>query len=174
MSTQASVNKILQLGYEFRPSGTYQFTTTHEYDELYRRYLARRADFNLPAMPEMTHPDALPVDISMDDIEGDVVAGLAGAIHNNVLLIDLVWVDCEIDENGIDRRLIQMAEEVAIKRDAHVSRVRVGTTQAVAFYIELGYEITGTVQNVPKNVVNLFGSPQPAGLSLYWLAKDLD
>lgn len=173
MSAEPSMNKILQLGYEFQPSGTYQFTTTYEHDEVYRRYLARRAGFNLSPLPETMHPDALPVDISMDDIEGDVVAGIAAVIHNNVLLIDMLWVNDAIEENGIDRRLVQMAEEVAIERDAHVARVRVGDMSEVAFYVDLGYVLTGTVQNVPKNVVNLFNPTQSAGLSLYWLAKDL-
>lgn len=173
MSAKASINKILQLGYEFQPSGTYQFTTTHEYDALYRQYLVRRAEFSLSALPEMTHPDALPVDISMDDIEGDVVAGISAVIHNNILLIDMLWVNDAIDENGIDRRLVQMAEEVAIERDAHKARVRVGDMREVAFYVDLGYVLTGTVQHVPKNVVNLFSPPQSTGTSLYWLAKDL-
>ncbi len=161
-------NKILKLGYEYRDSGTYQFTTTHETDIFFRKYLARRIGDVLPAL-ENHSPDAFPVDISMDDVEGDVMAGLSAVIYQDVLVIDMLWVEDDLQNEGIGKRLVQMSEDLARSRGSFRSRVR--TTNCVAFFVEMGYAITGTVQDVPKNVVNLFDTGATRK-SVYWLTKD--
>ena len=161
-------NKILQLGYEYRDSGTYQFNVTSEEDVFFRKYLARRIGDVLPLLEEH-NPDAFPVDISMDDVEGDVMAGISAVIFQDVLVIDMLWVQEKLRHEGIGRRLVQMAEDVARKRGSIRARVR--TTNIVPFFVDLGYSITGTVQDVPKNVVSLFETGA-IRRSVYWLTKE--
>lgn len=162
-------NKILQLGLEYRNSGTYQFNITDETDIYYRKYLARRIGDVLPVL-ENHSADAYPVDISLDDIDGDVFAGISAVIHQDILVIDMLWVEESLRGDGIGKRLVQMAEDIARERGSHRARVR--TSNCVAFFVGLGYDITGMVQDVPKNVVSLFGT-QPAQHAVYWLTKDL-
>ena len=162
-------HKILQLGYEYRTTGTYQFTVTDEQDVMFRKYMARRIGEDALPTLENHSTDAFPLDISMDDIEGDVAAGISGVIHQDVLIIDMLWVEDDLRGDGIGTRLVQMAEDIARKRGSICARVRV--TDCVPFFVGLGYKITGTVQDVPKNVVSLFGNA-PSRRAVYWLTKE--
>ena len=158
-------SNVIQIGYEYKYSGTYQFVTTHEPDVNYRLYLARRMGEAMPFSPEAHSPDAFPVDISLDDVEGDVVAGLSAVIHQDVLIVDMIWVSDELQGQGIGKRLIQMAEELAEQRGCYRSRVRASSN--LAFFVNLDYAITGTVQLVPKN-----GTKQP-NPCVCWMKKEL-
>lgn len=158
---------IIPIGYEYNYSGTYQFTTTREPDEDYRKYLARRLSDVKPFAPEFHSYEAYPVDISMDDVEGDVVAGISAVIDRDVLVIDMLWVDKPLRGQGIGRRLVQMAEAIAVERGCYRARVR--ATSAVAFYVDMGYTITGTLQEVPRTGETVL----PAQWAVYWLCKAL-
>ena len=162
---------IIPIGYEYQYSGTYQFTTTHEPDDDYRKYLARRLRDVKPFDPEVHSDEAYPIDISMDDVEGDVVAGISAVIDRDVLIIDMLWVDAALRGQGIGRRLVQMAEVIAQERGCYRARVR--ATDAVAFFTDMDYAITGMIQEVPVN-----GAALPGALllqrAIYWLCKGLN
>ena len=162
---------IIPIGYEYKYSGTYQFTTTHEIDEDYRKYLARKLREVMPVMPEDHSPDVFPVDISMDDVEGDVIAGISAVIHCDVLIIDLLWVDEPLRSEGIGRRLVQMVETIARERGCYRARIR--ATTGMAFFVEMGYSITGMLQEVPVKQVSRPAAAGQPGLAVYWLCKDL-
>ena len=159
---------IIPIGYEYKYSGTYQFTTTQDPDEDYRSYLARRLSDAKPFAPESHSYEAYPVDISMDDVEGDVVAGISAVIERDVLVIDMLWVDGPLRGQGVGRRLVQMAEEIAVERGCYKARVR--ATSAVAFFVDMDYAITGTIQEVPRNGAAM----RPAQRAVYWLYKALN
>ena len=153
---------ILSIGYEYNYSGVYQFTTTREPDEDYRKYLARKLRDVLPVAPENHTSESFPVDISMDDVEGDVVAGISAVIDREVLVIDLLWVDEPLRDQGVGRRLTQMAEDVA--------RARV--TAGIPFFVGQGYAITGTIQELPSPQAIRAG--KVTGQAVYWLSKELE
>jgi GNAT superfamily N-acetyltransferase len=159
---------IIPIGYEYKYSGTYQFTATHEPDADYRCYLARRLRDVKPFAPETHSCEAYPVDISMDDVDGDVAAGISAVIDRDVLIIDMLWVDEAMRGQGIGRRLVQMVEDIAIERDCY--RVRVRATDAVAFFVDQGYAITGTIQAVPS--AQEMEDGKIVGQAVYWLVKD--
>ncbi len=149
-----------------RYSGTYEFNATSEPDADYRKYLARRLGDAIP-LGVGKHPgDALPLDISLDDMDGDVVAGISAVTVRGVLSMDYLWVDAPMRDQGIGRRLVQMAEEEARARFCNQARIAV-TQTSVAFFTGLGYTITGVVQQLTLD------RSGPARQSIYWLSKEL-
>lgn len=156
--------KILQLAhYAQQYSGSYEFTITHEPDEDFRKYLSRRMAEMIPPTIEQHPPAAQPLDISLDDLEGDVVAGLSAVTHGATLAVDMLWVGEPLRGQGIGARLMQMAEELARERGCRIARVSV--TGSVAFFVGRGYELSGTVQQVDFHA----GSSK----AVYWLTKEL-
>ena len=140
-------NNILYLvDPERSESGNYAFTITTEPDADYYKYLARKLRGHLPAVPERRPADARPMDISLDDIEGDVMGGLAAVMARGTLHIDMLWVDDSLRRYGLGRRLVQMAEELAAERGCR--RVRVRLTDGVAFFMGLDYTVTGEVRDI--------------------------
>lgn len=157
-------NKILQLAhYRQSYSGSYEFTITHEPDEDYRRYLARQIADTLPPVVKQHPADARPLDISLDDLEGDVVAGVSAVTYGSTLAIDMLWVGQPLRGQGIGGRLLQMVEEIARERGCEIARVSV--TGGLPYFIDHGYELSGTVQQVDFRA----GSSR----AVYWLAKTL-
>jgi GNAT superfamily N-acetyltransferase len=149
-----------------RYSGTYEFNTTNEPDPDYRKYLSRRIGAALPAGTGQHPADAQPLDISLDDVEGDVVAGASAVTYRGVLALDMLWVDEPMRDQGIGRRLVQMVEEAARGRFCTQARVAV-TPASVAFFVGMGYTISGVVQQLTLD------RSGPAHQSVYWLNKEL-
>lgn len=157
-------NKILQLAQHLPSySGSYEFTVTDTLDADFRKYLSRKLRDLLPPVVEQHPADAQPLDISLDDIEGDVVAGISAVTCRTTLSIDLLWVDEPLRNTGIGRRLMQMTEELGRERGCRQARIMV--TGGVAFFVGQGYALSGTVQQVDFKA----GTTK----AVYWLTKDL-
>jgi GNAT superfamily N-acetyltransferase len=136
------------------------FNVTEELDEDYLKYLRRRigADRRFDSLFRAEQPSAR-LDISLDDDEGDVVAGIAAQTDGELLHIDLLWVEREMRGNGWGGRLVAMAEDIAVQRGC--SQARLGTTGQVDYFRKLGYSVTGKLA--------LF----PTCETLYWMSKPL-
>jgi len=160
----AKLISIAQLQAQY--SGSYAFNVTHEPDPDYRKFLARQIGLS---HHEETFPvGAQPLDISLDDVEGDVVAGVSGFTLNATLTVDMLWVGQPIREQGIGRRLMQMVEEAACERGCKRARVR--TPHEVAFFVGMGYQLSGTVQTLPfRNLAASVSAQAPQ--AIYWLEK---
>jgi GNAT superfamily N-acetyltransferase len=100
------------------------------------------------------------LDISLDDDEGDVVAGLAAQTCADWLHIDLIWVERSLRGRGWGTRLIERAEEIALERGCTCAKV--GTLGEVDFFRKHGYVVTGKIA--------LF----PTGQTLTWMEKCLE
>lgn len=158
-------NNILQIAQlQARYSGTYEFTMTDTLDDQFYKYLSRKLRDVVSFAPEHRHADVFPIDISLDDFEGDVVAGLAGFIHQDVLTVDLLWVGDKLRGKGIGKRMVQMAEEKAIQRGAQKARIRCAK-ENISFFVGLGYTITGMMQQLPVN------GQVTSAQGIYWLTK---
>lgn len=129
----------------YRPD--YVYTITHDPDEDFRRYLLRklRAYSLAPTFCQMGK--AQPLDISLDDPEGDVVAGIAAVTCAGKLYLDYLWVDATLRGHGIGRRLITMAEAEALKRGCFQARLSVSEA-ALPYFVGLGYAATGKLQDL--------------------------
>ncbi|PJF29842.1 MAG: hypothetical protein CUN52_06285 [Phototrophicales bacterium] len=158
-------NNIIQIAQlQARYSGTYEFTVTDTLDDQFYKYLARKLRDVVSFAPEHRHADVFPIDISLDDFEGDVVAGLAAFIHQDVLTIDLLWVGDKLRGKGIGKRMVQMAEEIAIQRGSQKARIRCAK-ENISFFVGLGYTITGMMQQLPVN------GQVASAQGIYWLTK---
>ena len=155
----AKIIQIAQLQQQY--SGSYAFTTTHEPDPDFRKFLARQLREVAPGLDERIPAEAQPLDISL----GDVVAGLSAVTVRETLLIDMLWVGGPLRGRGIGRRLMQMAEEAATERGC--TRVRVRATANVAFFVGMYFTISGTVQALP------FRKGDAPAHAVYWMEKKL-
>lgn len=127
----------------------YSLTITGEKDEDFRKYIARRLRMDGAGVEAMTEqPNAIPLDISLDDSEGDVVAGIAAMTCKHTLYIEMLWVHRSLRGQGIGRRLIQKAEDIAIQRGC--TRARVSAVHGVSFYEYAGYTVCGKLQQFPQ------------------------
>jgi GNAT superfamily N-acetyltransferase len=90
------------------------------------------------------------------DDAGDVVGGIHGAIVWDWLRIDLLWVDDRYRGLGIGRILMEKAESYA--QSIGVSRFRVETAsfQSLGFYLKLGYQIYGELEDFPPSQTNYY------------------
>jgi ribosomal protein S18 acetylase RimI-like enzyme len=126
---------------------TYAFTVTDELDADYLKYLRRK--LSSLRLPESATPsrDAHRLDISYDDPDGDVVAGLAAWTEGDTLTIDMLWVDTDLRGQGIGRALLHMAEEIALARGCKVACV--GFAPHEGFYQKLGYTVSARLVQYP-------------------------
>ncbi|GAB4522545.1 MAG: hypothetical protein OHK0046_35210 [Anaerolineae bacterium] len=137
----------------------YTVTVTTEIDEDFRKYLARKLQADLNALNRQYRADALPLDISLDDSEGDVVAGISSRIEGETLMVDMLWVERRLRRRGMGQRLLHMAEEIAYQRGC--TRVRICAADDESFYTKQGYCVTGKLKQFPQ------------GNTILWLTKDL-
>lgn len=129
----------------YRPDTVY--TITHEPDEDFRKYLSRklRTSHVAPSLCPAGRGQSL--DISLDDAEGDVVAGAATLTYSGTLYIDLLWVAEPLRGRGIGQRLMHMAEAEALKRGCQQSRLSVAEAY-LPFCQALDYAVTGRLQDL--------------------------
>jgi GNAT superfamily N-acetyltransferase len=128
----------------------YTLTVTDEPDEDFLKYLRRKLNLKTTA-PLVVPQSALRLDVSLDDDEGDVVAGLAAMTAHGCLNIELLWVDAKLRGEGIGARLLQTAEDLARVRGC--GRVRVTTAQAVEYFTGRGFTVTGRLRSFPDGDV---------------------
>ena len=87
------------------------------------------------------------------ELDGDtVVGGLVGHTGLGWLHVDLLWVRDQ--GNGLGRRLIARAEELARERGCLGSRLETWSFQAPDFYRGCGYEVAGEVPDYPPGAVD--------------------
>lgn len=143
------------------------FNITDQPDDDYLKYLRRRTGVE-PHLRQHTgllnvgqfSDSAIRLDISLDDDEGDVVAGLAAQTADGWLHIDMIWVEYALRGSGWGTRLIEMAEKIALERGCTCARV--GTLYEADFFRKHGYVVTGKIA--------LF----PTGQTLTWMEKCLE
>lgn len=135
----------------------YTFTITDEPDEDYLNYLRRRA--NMRALPSRAAHQHTRLDISLDDDEGDVVAGLAAYTAEACLEIDTVWIHPALNHEEINQRLMSTAEDIARQRGC--TRARLCIVGVPDDFIKLGYTVTGRMVAFPD------------GFTITWLEKRL-
>jgi GNAT superfamily N-acetyltransferase len=84
-----------------------------------------------------------------EDESGTMVAGLTAATSYGWLLIKMLWV-CESQRNtGVGTELMQRAEQIAIEAGCHGAWLDTSSASAQAFYVKLGYEPFGILENQP-------------------------
>lgn len=83
--------------------------------------------------------------------EGQIVGGVTGSTSYGWLLVKLLWVSDECRGAGIGTRLMQAVEDEARSLGCHSSWLDTSNAQARAFYLRLGYEDFGVLENGDLN-----------------------
>ena len=76
-------------------------------------------------------------------------AGLIGLTYGNWMEIDLLFVSDELRGCGIGSKILQAAEEEAIKRGCKYSFLYTYDFQGPKFYSKYGYREVFTMENYP-------------------------
>lgn len=113
-----------------------------------RKIIADGLDaFNRGRVP----PDGYtPLSIFARDDDGEIIGGLLGETFWDWLHVDLLWIAEAHRGRGLGTRLMQAAEEEAIRRGCAGSYVNTMDFQAPEFYIRLGYTPAGEIPDLPQ------------------------
>lgn len=100
----------------------------------------------------MAHREAgenCPIGVFYEDSLGTKIAGLTGETYGNWLCIKYLWVSEELRGQGIGSKLLQSAEEEALKRGCKYAFVDTFDFQAPEFYKKYGYQEVFALKEYP-------------------------
>jgi GNAT superfamily N-acetyltransferase len=93
--------------------------------------------------------DDHPANFVARDADGNVVGGILGRMRWRWLYIAKLWVDEGARGQGIGKRLMAAAEDLARSRGCTDVSLDTFDFQARPFYEKLGYEVFGTLEGFP-------------------------
>ena len=113
-----------------------------------------------------------PLAILVSNLEtGEILGGLFGWTSYAILHIDLFYLPEAMRGSGLGTRIIQQAEEEAIRRGCHTSWLDTFSFQAPEFYRRQGYAVFGEIEGyapghsryfLKKTLTTRSAKPQPA------------
>ena len=86
----------------------------------------------------------------------EVIGGLLARTYWGYLNIDILWIAEEHRNEGHGKRLLNVAEEEAIRRGCRYSSLDTYTFQAVPFYQKNGYSVVGEFEDFPPGYNRYF------------------
>ena len=111
--------------------------------------------FNLSKTTE----ENIPINVLLNNDEGNIIGGLQGNHNSKWLYINAIWVDSNYRGQGYGKKMMIEVEKEAIKKG--VSNSHLQTIHSLGFYEKLGYEIFGVIKD------------SPIGFNMYYLKKRL-
>jgi ribosomal protein S18 acetylase RimI-like enzyme len=90
------------------------------------------------------------------DADGQILAGLLGAVNMHCLAIQIVWVDESQRGQGMGRALVAEAERQGQASGALQAIVETTSFQAQGFYERLGYSVIFAVDDAPIGAQTIF------------------
>jgi GNAT superfamily N-acetyltransferase len=99
--------------------------------------------------PDVGPRDWVPLCLSLRDAKGTLVGGVYGATMWGWLAIDGLWVATALRGEGLGRRLLLAAEEVASARGCRGAWLGTFDFQAREFYERNGYRVFGEHPDFP-------------------------
>ena len=91
-----------------------------------------------------------PLNIVEYDESGNMIGGILGGTYWGWMYVDILWVHESHRKQGIGSKLLQTAETEAIRRGCHHVHLDTMSWQAPDFYKKHGYEVIGTLPDIPK------------------------
>lgn len=88
--------------------------------------------------------------------DGTLVGGLLGESFWEWLHIRTLWVDEPLRGNGYGSKLVQAAEDEALKRGCLHVHLDTFSFQALPFYQRLGYDVFGRLEDFPTGHERIF------------------
>lgn len=98
-------------------------------------------------------PDRILLQLTDD---GQIIGGLTGATNWDWLYIETLAVDPAYQGQGLGRKLVENAEQIAVTRGCVGAWVDTFTFQSPEFYQRLGYEAFGELPDYPQGEKRVF------------------
>ncbi|SDE43988.1 Acetyltransferase (GNAT) family protein [Paenibacillus sp. UNCCL117] len=123
-------------------------------------YIRRKLiEFNSKYVSNDTYEE---VNLCIKDENEAIIAGLNSAICWNWMEIDILWVDDNYRKQGLGKRLLEEAEQIARSKECTFIKLNTFSFQAPEFYKKHGYAVMGIIENAPQ------------GSKHYYLKKELN
>ena len=109
-----------------------------------------------PNPPEPQDPPHDPLAFFVRDDAGDVAAGVVGNTAGAWLYVGALWVAEALRGRRIGTRLMDAAEELAVRRGCTGAYLDTFSPRALAFYRARGYEVFGELDGGPAGRTRTF------------------
>lgn len=86
----------------------------------------------------------IPFSIFVKDAQGNIVAGDTGTTIFGALYVDMLWVHETLRNQGLGKKLMHRAEEIAHQRGCSFAVLNTMDWEGLKFYQKLGYQIEFT------------------------------
>lgn len=96
------------------------------------------------------------VAVFVRDQEGNIIGGVTGLTHYQWLLVNLLWLREDVRGHGLGTTLMQMIEAEAIRRGCFAAKLDTNSFQALDFYLKLGYNVFGQVEDYPPGFTHYY------------------
>lgn len=118
----------------------------HAKDEDVRRISEGLGKYNLE---QTGRDDFRKLNVFVRDNDDEIIGGVIGGTYWGWLYVDLLWIDERVRHLGYGRKLLEAAEEEAIKRGCTQVFLDTFSFQARPFYEKHGYTVFGTLKDFP-------------------------
>ena len=95
------------------------------------------------------HEHYTPLNLFIRDESGTIKGGLLGATYWGWCAINILWLHDDLRGKGYGTRLVQIAEEEAVRRGCFGAHLDTMSFQALPFYQKLGYTVFGQIDDLP-------------------------
>jgi len=90
-----------------------------------------------------------PLNFVIKDSEDKIIAGINALFYRFIAYVDVLWVDESYRGKGLGKALYEKVEEEAQKLEAKIIHLETLEFQAKDFYIKLGFEVYGILEDFP-------------------------
>ncbi len=104
------------------------------------------SEFNRAHAGHDHHKDLI---IVLRNAHNKMVGGLVGGTYYGYLHVDVLWVDEAERRAGHGGRLLEAAEQEAVKRGCTYAHLDTHGFQALGFYQKRGYTVVGELKDLP-------------------------
>lgn len=109
-------------------------------------------EYNLERVPLKQQEAFININRVVKNDEGEIIAGINSRMYCwNCLYIDSLWVHMNYRKNGLGRMLINEVEKISKDKGCRLIHLDTFDFQAKDFYLKLGYEIFGVLDECPEN-----------------------
>jgi|SRR5687768_11211723 len=92
-----------------------------------------------------------PVACYIRDEQKRIIAGVQGTLWGRSMHIDAVWVDEQHRGTGYGSKLMKTIEDYALRHVHPLVYLETTSFQALPFYLGLGYEVFGELDEISKD-----------------------
>lgn len=118
-----------------------------EYAAIYRGI----REYNTSQVPMTQREAFIPLSRKVVDDAGYIIAGCIAEMYFwKIAYVDILWVAEAHRHQGLGRQLLTAVEDAARQEGCTLIHLDTFDFQARDFYLKLGYEVFGTLENCPE------------------------